>query len=494
VCRSARAALLLLFLSLLVPTLAWAHQRLVGTSPAGGGTEATAPRELRLRFYEPVQLSFTRLDLIGPQGAPVALGTPQVPADSATILMVPITGPLQAGEYLVQWSTASRDGHPVRGEYRFTIAEGAPGLAAPEPAPAGEFGAVAAPGQPDPPAAHHVRAGGPGAFQADAAAYVAIRWLNFIAILGFIGAVAFRLLVLRRAARRYSAPAVVADTVRCAGTAGLLFAVLAVLVAGGRLYAQSVAMHGAADALDVERVTAMLARTVWGWGWQLQVAAAALGVPLFAAARRDSAGAWAGAAVAALALALTPALSGHAAAMSGGLGALAIATDLLHVLGAGSWVGTLLLVMVAGIPAALRAEPGRRGDDVATLVRAFSPVALMAAGLLVLSGVTAVFIHSSSLAALLESRYGTVLLLKLAVFAGVFGTGAWNYLRVRPALPSDTATRHLRSSAAAELALAAVVLLLTAVLVATARPYEDDGATPEVQQSEHIDHIHPGEP
>jgi copper resistance protein C len=178
VCRSARAALLLLFLSLLVPTLAWAHQRLLGTSPAEGSVATTAPRELRLRFNEPVQLSFTRLALSGPQGAPVALGTAQVPADSATVLVVPIAGPLQAGEYLVQWSTAGRDGHPVRGEYRFTIAEGAPGLAAPEPAPAGEFGAVAAPGQPDPPPAHHAGAGGPGAFQADAPAYVAIRWLG----------------------------------------------------------------------------------------------------------------------------------------------------------------------------------------------------------------------------------------------------------------------------------------------------------------------------
>jgi copper transport protein len=487
--RSARTALLLLCLSLLVPTLVWAHQRLVGTSPADGSTETTVPRELRLRFNEPVQLSFTRLELSGPHGASVTLGPLRVPADSASVLVVAIAGPLRAGEYLVQWSSASRDGHPVRGEYRFTIAEGAAGLADPESGPAGEFGAVPAPGQPDPPAAHHAGGRGPGAFQADAPAYVAVRWLNFIAILGFIGAVAFRLLVLRRAALRYSAPAVVAETVRRAGTAGVLFAALALLAAAGRLYAQSVAMHGVADALEVERITTMLARTVWGWGWQLQVVAAAAGVPLFLAARRDRAGAWAGAAVAALALALTPALSGHAAAMSGSLGALAITTDMLHVLSAGGWMGTLLLIVVAGIPAALHAEPGRRSDDVASLVRAFSPVALMAAGLLVLSGVTAVFIHSSSIPALLESRYGTVLLLKLAVFAGVFGTGAWNYLRVQPALPSDTATRHLRFSAAAELGLAAVVLLLTAVLVATARPYEEDRSpAQEVERSDHATH------
>ena len=69
-----------------------------------------------------------------------------------------------------------------------------------------------------------------------------------------------------------------------------------------------------------------------------------------------------------------------------------------------------------------------------------------------------------------ESAYGRTLLLKLALLSAVFGTGAYNWLRVRPALGSEVAAGRLRRSAALELAVGVVVLAVTAVLVATATP------------------------
>lgn len=136
-------------------------------------------------------------------------------------------------------------------------------------------------------------------------------------------------------------------------------------------------------------------------------------------------------------------------------------------------MGSLLVLLVAGIPAAIRMGPARRGTAVAALVRAFSPTALLFAGLLILTGILATVIHSSSLDALLASRYGTLLFIKPGVFLLVYGTGAYNYLRVLPALGDDTGTRRLRRSAGLELAVGTAVLLVTAVLVATARPYEE---------------------
>jgi copper resistance protein D len=186
---------------------------------------------------------------------------------------------------------------------------------------------------------------------------------------------------------------------------------------------------------------------------------------------RRTAAAWSMAAVAALLLAITPAMSGHAAAMTGTAGTVAIIMDTLHVLAAGGWLGTLLIVLLAGIPAALREGAETRGDVVAHLIRAFSPAAMLFAALLVATGLVAVYLHSDSLAALINSRYGTLLFIKLAVFGLVLGAGAWNYLKVRPALGTDRATASLRRSAALELGAAALVLLLTAMLVATARPY-----------------------
>jgi putative copper export protein/methionine-rich copper-binding protein CopC len=477
--RSVVAALLLLVLLMLLPAEAAAHQRLLRAEPAADAVATVVPSELRLHFYEPVELAFTTLSLVGPGGDGVVLGDARIAGDAGTELVVPIRGALRAGSYTVRWTSASRDGHPVRGEYTFSIDQDAAGLPV-EHGP-GEHGAgVTAPGQPTPPAAHHVAPGAAGpAFDADSPAYVAVRWINYIALMGLIGAVAFSVFVVGYLQRRRSLPEhpeLAAAARRRAAAVGLGFAGLLAAAAVGRLYAQSLAMHGPDFVLDGERIGMLLRRTVWGWGWLLQAAATVLAVVGLAVARRGVAAGWAVAGLAALGLAVTPALSGHAAAMTGATGTLAMVVDTVHVLAAGSWLGSLLVLLVAGIPAALHLGPARRGPAVAALVHAFSPGALVFAGLLVLTGVTATIIHSSSLAALLGSRYGTLLLIKLGIFALVFGTGAYNFLRVRPALGDDSGTRRLRRSAGFELAVGTAVLLVTAVLVATARPYDETDA------------------
>jgi putative copper export protein/methionine-rich copper-binding protein CopC len=456
--------LLVLVAGALLPADAHAHQRLVRTEPARDAVLDTVPRELRLTFAEPVQLAFTRVELSGPDGVPVALGEPRLAADAGNVLVLPVAGALQACAYTLVWATASRDGHPVRGEFGFAIAPDAEGLAL-EPAVA-PLPDEAAP--PPIPAAPGV------AFSAESPAYVAVRWVLYVAMLGVLGAVAFGVLVLGLAGRRERAagPELVRPARRRAAGVGLAFAALLALAALARLYAQSLAVHGPGAATDPLRLGHLLTETVWGWGWMLQLAAVLLAAAGFAVARRGSPAGWALAGFAALALAVTPALSGHAAAMTGGWGIAAIVADALHVLAAGAWLGCLLVLLLAGIPAAVRLGEGRRGEGVAALVRSFSPTALGFAGVLVLTGVFATWLHGGSVSALLASDYGRLLLLKLGVFALVLAAGAYNFRRILPALGEDAATARLRRSAALELTAGAVVLLITAVLVATARPYE----------------------
>jgi copper transport protein len=95
------------------------------------------------------------------------------------------------------------------------------------------------------------------------------------------------------------------------------------------------------------------------------------------------------------------------------------------------------------------------------------------AGILMLTGIFAALLHSSSLGALIGSEYGRWLFIKLGVFLLVLIAGAFNFRRILPDLGSDAATSRLRCSAGFELVAGAVVLLITAVLVATARPYEE---------------------
>lgn len=505
-----QALLLAVLFSLLVPVAAYAHGALRRAVPASDARLSAVPRELRLTFTERVELSVARVTLAGPGGVAVELAPLAAVADSTNVIVTAIRGALAAGAYTVTWQIAGRDGHPVRGRYSFTVLPGATGLAgaatsadtvAPRPAPspagaAGEAGAtVTAPGQPAPPASHHPASTFPAAgdFDAESPAYVAVRWLTYAALLVVLGAVAFRVGVLgflRRApgartgaggvAGWFAVVGFIPDTEHRAAALGYWGALALVVAAVARLGAQSVAMHGAAEALDPSRVLAMLRHTVWGWGWLLQLAGAALAALGFAAARRRGAagaagragGGWAAATAAALLLAFTPALSGHAAA-SPRFTPLAIVSDGLHVLGAGGWLGGLLVMLAAGVPAALALGPERRGAAVAALVHAFSPTALGFAAVVAVTGVFAGWLHVGRLAALWETGYGQVLLVKLAVLTLVAATGAYNWLRVRPALGDDTGAARIRRSATAELAVGALVLLATAALVATPTPVND---------------------
>ncbi|HEV2130352.1 MAG TPA: CopD family protein, partial [Longimicrobiaceae bacterium] len=398
---------------------------------------------------------------LGPDGASLPLGDLRTAPDSARVLIAPISGPLRAGGYTVRWQTAGQDGHPVRGEFTFSIATDAAGLATEQAVP---------------PAEHQPTSGvaSAGSFGAESPAYVVVRWLTYTATIGIVGAVAFALLVLGLVRRRdpVEAGALLEPARRGAAGLGLALAVLLLLATLARLYAQSLAMHGGEGALDPERMRPMLGSTTWGWGWMLQLGATLLAAIGFLLARRGAVLGWGLAALAALALAIAPALSGHAAAMEGMIGAAAVGADALHVLAAGGWLGSLLVLLVVGLPAAMRLSAGRRGAGVAALVRAFSPTALLFAGVLVLTGLFAAYVHSGSLSALLNSEYGRLLLIKVGIFLLVLGTGAYNYLRVQPALGDDAGTHRLRRSASFEIAVGAAVLLVTAMLVATARPFE----------------------
>lgn len=144
----------------------------------------------------------------------------------------------------------------------------------------------------------------------------------------------------------------------------------------------------------------------------------------------------------------------------------------VHALVGGLWIGTLFVLVAAGLSALLRDEPARarRGAIAAAMVNNFSPVALTCGGLVVLSGLTAAWRNLGSIPALWSSDYGRTLLVKLCFVAVVFGLGAWNWQRQRPTLGSEDAARAIRRSSTFELLAATIVLLVTAVLITLPTP------------------------
>ena len=444
-----------------------AHGALKSSTPAAGAHLDRVPAEIRLTFNENAERAFTRIRLVS-AGRTIAVGPVTIPADSPHVAWVSISEPLSAGVYTVEWQFGGRDGHPVRGSFKFTIAPGAASDATVPVAVAGDSAAA--------PAQHHVPTSipvnpAPMTFDAASPLFAFVRWLTFIAVFGIVGAAAFRYAVVGRMSGERDAAgiALLEPSLSRAASIAVAAAMLLVGVAIARLLAQSVAMHGSRDAFDVESVGSMMTMTLWGRAWVLQIVAAiAAGIGAFAIRRGWFRG-WAVVAIAGIAVALSLALSGHAAA-SPKLRGLAVAADTLHVIGAAGWLGSLFHVVAAGITSANRLSPERRGPAVADMVNAFSATALIFAALAASTGVFAAWLHLQRLNALWSSDYGRTLLIKLAALSVVAMTGAYNWLRVRPSLGGELGVRRIRRSASVEIAVAVIVLAITAVLVATATP------------------------
>ncbi len=144
-------------------------------------------------------------------------------------------------------------------------------------------------------------------------------------------------------------------------------------------------------------------------------------------------------------------------------------TDAVHLLGGGCWLGTLAALAIAVLPI-LRGHA--RMPALYGTIRRFSTMARVGVVLIVVSGVVAAWRYAGSVGALVHSSWGQLLLLKVLCLAGVLALGWWNWRVVTPALGEALAAApaRLRRAVRLELLLGAVLLAITAVLVATALP------------------------
>ena len=163
--------------------------------------------------------------------------------------------------------------------------------------------------------------------------------------------------------------------------------------------------------------------------------------------------------------------SGHAAAVEPGT-ARALAVDGLHLLAAGVWAGGLLPLLLL-LRAAGR-EDGADARPYAVLAaRRFSRTALAAVLVLVASGTINAVLYVGTVAALVGTPYGRLLLLKLALLLPILSLAWVNRRRHLPRLGGDAATvgrpamRRLARFVGGEAALAAALLAVVAVMSAT---------------------------
>jgi len=210
--------------------------------------------------------------------------------------------------------------------------------------------------------------------------------------------------------------------------------------------------------------------------------------------------AWVGiATVVGVGLAATPGLGGHAG--SGDLVPLAVMADAAHMGAVALWLGGLVVLFAAFLP---RAD----GDELRATLPRYSQLALGAVGVIVVTGVFQAWRQVGSLSALRDTDFGRLLVVKLLLVGVLVVTAAFSReivnrtfrtSRTRVAVgaggppmeargvggPDDaeelpdeaTEVRNLRRSVAVEVVIAAVVLVVTALLVNTppARSSEEAG-------------------
>jgi hypothetical protein len=111
----------LVLLVLVTTTSGWIfHNRLTKSTPEKDDVLTEAPQTIQLWFAEEPELVLSSVTLKSADNAKVALDKLRK-AEDAKSVTAPITGPIRPGSFTVEWKTAGKDGHVIRGKYSFTL-------------------------------------------------------------------------------------------------------------------------------------------------------------------------------------------------------------------------------------------------------------------------------------------------------------------------------------------------------------------------------------
>jgi copper transport protein len=369
-----------------------AHSELASASPAPNGSVVAAPVAVTITFTEAVEPASASIELLDSQGRIVpGVGGIVVSPDGRTAgVSLPDLGP---GVYTVSYRVVSTvDGHATDGSYAFLVD---PTGAAPPPADSAEATSPSV----DP-------------------LTVAARWLGLAAMLVAIGAMAsWRLTarpVLRDGGLDDSPPWHLVSLSALAGAAG----VIGYLLLAARPLAGS---GGTGIPLDPAAA----------FGWSPFAIAMRVGIGCLVAAGlmawrgggRRRASIRPGVVLALLAVAAgAMSLAGHLASSGGAIGAI---LDAGHQLAVATWLGALPAALVLG------ARAGDRRRTTLRILRAHGPVALVAAPVVVLTGLAGSAVVLGSRRDLIGTDYGNVLLAKVLLLAVALAIGAVNHFTVR---------------------------------------------------------------
>ena len=107
-------------LGLVATSAASAHAKLESSAPLANAVVSPAPSQVRLQFSEQLELPFSKVTLSDEKGA-VVEPSKTARADANPKVLVATVPTLHSGAWRVQWSTVTRDGHKVKGQFDFRV-------------------------------------------------------------------------------------------------------------------------------------------------------------------------------------------------------------------------------------------------------------------------------------------------------------------------------------------------------------------------------------
>ncbi|WP_407951963.1 copper resistance protein CopC [Plantactinospora sonchi] len=383
--------LLLASLALLLgPAIpASAHAALVSSSPAAESVLGSAPTEVVLTFSEGVREVTDKIRVLGPDGSRVNRGEPTF---NGAVVTIPVDPGGPRGTYLVSYRVISADSHPVAGAYTYSV--GAPST---------------------PPTDS-------GADEVHPAVGVAVRvakFLGYAGLLLLIGPVLVLSLLWPRRLDRAGPGRLVWAGIGLIGLSTVAAIWLQVpYTAGGGLFAVSGAALG--DVLGSTFGAALLVRL------GILAATAILVRPLVTG--RAGRGDQVLLVILGVAGLFTWPIAGHASASP--VPAVSVVVDAVHLAGMAVWLGGL--VMLGGF--LLRRATERELD---AILPVWSRWATLAVSALLLAGVVQALIEVGTPAALVSTTYGRLLIAKIVLFALVVAAAAYSRQLVRRRLFAD---------------------------------------------------------
>jgi copper transport protein len=434
------AAVLGILGALAIAGPASAHAALLRTSPAQNSVVATAPSDVALTFSEPVTPVPDKVRLVGPDGKRAEAGPVRV---NGSDVLIPMDPKAPRGTYLVNFRVVSADGHPVAGAFTFSVGARSPG------GPPTDSGATTSSGVPT-------------------IALAIVRYIGYGGLVLLVGA-ALVLGVLWPRRLDSSGPAkaawIGAGVVAVATVAELVLEVPYVsgsglFSAGGAAWQEVLGSRfGTAHLvrLGVLGVSLILLRPlVRGKSWGSdRVLLAVLGVVGFA----------------------TWSVSGHPGATP--VPMITVIADMIHIGAMSVWLGGLLMLFLFLLPQG-------NGVELSAIVPIWSRWATYAVGTLVLTGVAQGLVQVGTFSALVNTTYGRLIIVKVALVCVTLGVASLSRRLVAPiATETPGAALKMRMIVLYEVAILAMVLGTTSVLVQTtpARTASVQTVAPTLQQA-----------